>query len=171
MITRIKWKNHNVLGNLELDFTKEDGTPYNTIVLAGENGVGKTTILDTLATFLSGGAITPFSYIQYLINTIKFQVFYERDTYNSHSYGFHRRQNLNTQEVVNINRNLNNKVDLNNMMNDQFDLRAYGVAYSKARSGFMTKPVKFTTTTQLDNDKDSIDNEEDFTKIFIRQNI
>ena len=51
MLTRIKWKNHNVLGNLELDLTKEDGTPYNTIVFAGENGVGKTTILDTLAYF------------------------------------------------------------------------------------------------------------------------
>ena len=67
MITRIKWKNHNVLGNLELDFTKEDGTPYNTIALAGENGVGNT-ILDTLADFLAGrGAITPFDYIKYVI--------------------------------------------------------------------------------------------------------
>ena len=61
MITRIKWKNHNVLGNLEFDFTKEDGTSYKTIVIAGENGTGKTTILETIAEFFGGkGAITPF---------------------------------------------------------------------------------------------------------------
>lgn len=41
MITRVKWRNHAVLGDLELDFTKANGTPYNTIVLAGENGTGR----------------------------------------------------------------------------------------------------------------------------------
>lgn len=51
MIKRIQWKDSNVLGNLELDFTKPDGTAYNTIVVAGENGSGKTNILETLAIF------------------------------------------------------------------------------------------------------------------------
>ena len=46
MIKKIKWHNHAILGNLELDFTKPDGTIYDTIVLAGENGTGKTTVLD-----------------------------------------------------------------------------------------------------------------------------
>ena len=48
MITEIKWNNHPVLGNLELNFTKPDGTPYNTIVIAGENGTGKTTIVSSI---------------------------------------------------------------------------------------------------------------------------
>lgn len=52
MIRKIKWNDHAILGNLELDFTKPDGSVYNTIVLAGENGTGKTTILETLSTFL-----------------------------------------------------------------------------------------------------------------------
>lgn len=39
MIRKIKWKNHKVLGNLELDFNRSDGGIYNTIVLAGENGI------------------------------------------------------------------------------------------------------------------------------------
>ena len=163
MITRIKWKNHNVLGNLELDFTKEDGTPYNTIVLAGENGVGKTTILDTLATFLSGGAITPFDYIMYIINTIKLKLYYDNYGNVNHKYGFHKRHNINTGEVGVINRNANNNYE--EMMKDQLDIRSYGVAYSRARSGFTTKPVISTTTVQLDNDKINVDNEEDFTKI------
>ena len=54
MITEVKWGNHVVLGDLELNFTKADATPYNTIVLAGENGTGKTSILGTLANFLNG---------------------------------------------------------------------------------------------------------------------
>ena len=41
MIRKIKWNNHDVLGSLELDFTKPDGSIYNTIVLAGENQLGK----------------------------------------------------------------------------------------------------------------------------------
>ena len=53
MIKKIKWHNHAILGNLELDFTKPDGTIYDTIVLAGENGTGKTTVLETLSNYLS----------------------------------------------------------------------------------------------------------------------
>ena len=48
MIRKIKWNDHAILGNLELDFAKPDGSVYNTIVLAGENGTGKTTILERL---------------------------------------------------------------------------------------------------------------------------
>lgn len=65
MIKKVKWNNYNILGNLTLDFTKanrspdgsSDESPYNTIILAGENGTGKTTILDTLSIFLNGGSI------------------------------------------------------------------------------------------------------------------
>lgn len=64
MIRKIKWNDHAILGNLELDFTKPDGSVYNTIVLAGENGTGKTTILETLSTFLNLGSIEPFEYIK-----------------------------------------------------------------------------------------------------------
>ena len=67
MITKIKWNNHEILGNLELDFTKADGSPYSTIILAGENGTVKTTILETLSTFLNLGSIEPFEFIEYNI--------------------------------------------------------------------------------------------------------
>lgn len=30
MITKVKWNNHEILGNLELNFTKNDGSPYST---------------------------------------------------------------------------------------------------------------------------------------------
>ena len=57
MIRKLKWKNHSILGNLELDFTKKDGDIYKTIVIVGENGSGKTTILQTLANFLNLNSI------------------------------------------------------------------------------------------------------------------
>lgn len=46
-----EWKDSKILGNLELDFTKPDGTAYNTVVIAGENGSGKTNILETLVQY------------------------------------------------------------------------------------------------------------------------
>ncbi len=67
MIKKLKWKNYLSLGNLELDFSKTDGTVYNTIVLAGENGTGKTTILETLSSYLDRRSLAPFEYVDYNI--------------------------------------------------------------------------------------------------------
>lgn len=65
-IRKVKWANHPILGNLELDFVNPvTNKPYSTIVLAGENGTGKTTILETLNTFLSIGSFEPFDGIEY----------------------------------------------------------------------------------------------------------
>lgn len=50
-ILKATWENHPILGNFTLNLTKPDGTLYNTIVIAGENGTGKTTILKNLADF------------------------------------------------------------------------------------------------------------------------
>ena len=48
-IQRIKYANHPIMGDLSLSFTDESEKPYATIVFAGENGTGKTTILRTIA--------------------------------------------------------------------------------------------------------------------------
>lgn len=47
-IKKIKVINHEVLGNLELDFTNDNGNAEDIIFLAGENGCGKTTIIDNI---------------------------------------------------------------------------------------------------------------------------
>ena len=60
-IKRIKWKEHPILGNIELDFTDDGGDiPYESIVFAGNNGCGKTTILDSVSTFLNRGSFEYF---------------------------------------------------------------------------------------------------------------
>lgn len=49
-IKSIKIEKHKIFGNLELDFTDKNGNAYNTIIFIGENGVGKTTLLDFIST-------------------------------------------------------------------------------------------------------------------------
>lgn len=52
-IKRIQFSNHKILGNLELDFTDRSGKAVDTVILAGENGVGKSVILNALYSYAS----------------------------------------------------------------------------------------------------------------------
>lgn len=160
MISKIKWKNHFILGNLELDFTKDDGEIYDTIILVGENGTGKTTILDTISDFLNLGSVTPFDYIEYKIEDDIFRIFYtNRD---DHKEGWHQRELLKTGEKKKV---YSNKYNRKPIDDDLEDIRHYGIAYSKARSGFKTNIVKSSTTEQIDINKYNDDEKEDFTNI------
>lgn len=47
-IRKIAFKDHPILGNLALDFCGRDGKAVDTVILAGENGCGKSTILNSL---------------------------------------------------------------------------------------------------------------------------
>ena len=47
-IRKIEFINHPILNNLKLDFCDNDGNPLDTIIFAGENGTGKTTILSEI---------------------------------------------------------------------------------------------------------------------------
>ena len=47
-IKSIQFINHKILGNLFLDFTNEKGEIVDTILIAGENGTGKSTLLNEL---------------------------------------------------------------------------------------------------------------------------
>lgn len=163
MIRGIKWNNYNALGNLELDFSKTDGTIYNTIILAGENGVGKTTILETLATFLNLGTIEPFEFIDYDVNNNSFNIIPNYEYKDAPALGINRRKNKNTgiEIVASGTRNLNRNL----IEEDVEDIRYYGFSYSKARSGFNTAIISSTTVQQLDANKYENDDKDDFTDI------
>ncbi len=161
MITEIKWRNHDVLGDLELNFTKADGTPYNTIVLAGENGTGKTSILETLSVFLNGDSFAPFQFISYTANGSKFTA--ARTTDDNARYGYHNRVNNTTggRKQVLSNHSINkDKID-----EDVDDIRHYGYAYSRARSGFKTNAVKSIDANELDSNRYLNDVSDDYTSI------
>lgn len=53
-IRKIKFIDHPILGNLELDFCNNDGNAVDTVIIAGENGVGKSTILNCLYDISTG---------------------------------------------------------------------------------------------------------------------
>lgn len=47
-IRKVKFTDHPILGNLELDFCGKDGNAVDTVIIAGENGTGKSSILNCL---------------------------------------------------------------------------------------------------------------------------
>ena len=72
-IRKVKWQNHPVLGNLELDFTRPDGTVYENIVLIGENGSGKTSVMESIGAFLNIGSFDEFEYLEFEANGIVYR--------------------------------------------------------------------------------------------------
>ena len=161
MLQEVKWHNHYVLGNLKLNFEKPDGGIYNTIIFAGENGCGKTTILSTLSEFLNLGSFEPFEYLKYEVDGNRFKLF-ATSAANS-KLGFHERENELTKERKSIYTNKNNNFEA--LKSDNDDIRRYGCVYSKARSGFRTDKVQATTTQQLDAERYNKDDLDNFTSI------
>lgn len=47
-VEKIKFNNHEVFNDLNIDFRDNNGEILNTIVLIGENGSGKTTLLKSI---------------------------------------------------------------------------------------------------------------------------
>ena len=64
---KITFKNHPVLGNVCFDFTDAQGRTVDTIIIAGENGIGKTVFLDFLNTFLPANRIRDIGVVHFEI--------------------------------------------------------------------------------------------------------
>ncbi len=158
-INKIKWKDHPVLGDLELDFSNLDtSTPYNTILFAGENGTGKTTILETLSTFLNKRSFEYFEFIEYVIDNR----LYKAIPSNTRVKDFYTLID-DTGKSTDIHSNHNTNVEL--IESNTLDIRHYGCVFSKARADFKTQKITSTTTKSLDTEKYDIDQEDDFTSL------
>ncbi len=87
-IKKIHFYNHPILNNLELDFCDDMGNPVDTIILAGENGCGKSTVLNELYKIVIGNHPVSNS-TEYLIDDNIFTVkilLDENNKYHIHSY-------------------------------------------------------------------------------------
>lgn len=69
-IRKIIFKDHPILGNLSLDFCDSNGNPVNTVIFAGENGVGKSTVLNALYNSIDS-ILYNIIYIEWETNGIK----------------------------------------------------------------------------------------------------
>jgi recombinational DNA repair ATPase RecF len=156
-IKKVKWNNHPILGNLELDFSKGAGQIYENILFAGENGTGKTSILESMSTFLNKGSFEFFEYIEYEVNGQIIKAIQPEKSINKDFFDIVDATNTRHKMHTNKN-NLNQSVDENPL-----NIRYSGCVFSKARADFKTQQIKHTTTKELDKDKYDVDNEDDFT--------
>ena len=146
-IRKVKWKGHPILGDLELDFVNPNTKmAYDTIVLAGENGSGKTTIIDTLNDFLCVGPINIFEYIEYEVGGKSYRVKYcPKDTI------------VNGEKYFDIydegGKIIKKSVPPLNIEKEVLDPRHYGCAFSRAGINYKTKKISTSTSLEVDTDK------------------
>ena len=162
-IRKIKYNNHPVLNNLELDLVNPNtGSPYDTVVFAGENGTGKTSILSSLNTFLCLGSFSSFEYIEYEVNGNIFTARKPKKAGDS-QYGYYERFDHQDNSITQIISSLN--INRSTIDNDNFDIRHYGSVYSKARADYKANPIKGTTSLEMDKEIYDKDEQEDFTRL------
>lgn len=160
-IRKVKWQGHPVLKDLELDFTRADGTVYDYIVLIGENGSGKTSVMESIGTFLNIGPFDGFEYLEFEANGHVYKALpriEERQPQNT----FFRLMNTTTGDIKEI--NVDRHTNVARLTNPD-DPRSYGCAVSKARANYKTDKIKHTSTSELDGNKYTNDNDDNFTSL------
>lgn len=161
-IRKVKWANHPILGNLELNFINPTtNKPYSTIVLAGENGTGKTTILETLNTFLSIGSFEPFNVIEYEIEGKQYIL--TPSNIPGSLKTFFTRYDVENEISENIHSDRNN--NSNSIQSDNKDPRSYGSVFSRPRADYKTNKIESVKTNELDKNKYDSDNDDNFTSL------
>lgn len=158
-IRKVKWKNHPVLGNLEIDFTNGKGLTFGTILFAGENGTGKTAILASLSSFLNRGPFKFFDYIEYEIATGIYTAIEPAKRSNETFYDIKDSSGV----IHSIRSDKNNSPD--SIKQNKMDLRHYGCIFSKARADYKTNQITSIKNGEIDTDKYDEDSQDDFTNL------
>lgn len=160
-IKRIKWKEHPILGNIELDFTDDGGDiPYESIVFAGNNGCGKTTILDSVSTFLNRGSFEYFDYIEYQNGAMFDYKVVQREPLQRPEF-FDLIRSDGTRIHIDSGGNTTNTI----LDNEPGNIRSKGCATSKARAEYKTEKIKSVTVSGLDRSKIALDSTDNFTSL------
>lgn len=136
--------------------------PYNTVVLVGENGTGKTTVLKTLSEYINCISIRPFDYIEYEADGHIFRIEPLLNAPNG-TNTFHKRMDLTAGTEEEIRRDNAYSPDI--MQTDKKDMRFYAFAFSKARADFKTDIISNVSTKTLDAEIHDDDNEDNYTSL------
>lgn len=78
-IKSIKFKNHPILKNLELDFCDANGNAADTVIIAGENGTGKSSLLNYLYS-LSSTVVSAESIVMISDDNVDIPLMYSYDS-------------------------------------------------------------------------------------------
>ena len=82
-IKSIKFKNHPILKNLELDFCDANGNAADTVIIAGENGTGKSSLLNYLYS-LSSTVVSAESIVMINDDNVDIPLMYSYDSKREH---------------------------------------------------------------------------------------
>lgn len=159
-IRKLKYKNDKILGDLELDFVNPTtNQPYSTVVLVGENGTGKTTILRTISDYINVITLRPFDYIEYETDGKEYQI----EPLPEGNPTFHTRKDIAAGTKEEVRRDNGNNPNI--MRADIKDMRYYPCVFSKARADFKTDKINTVSTKALDTDSHVNDNEDNYTSL------
>ena len=159
-IRKLRYKNDKILGDLELDFVNPaTNQPYSTVVLVGENGTGKTSILRTISDYINVITLRPFDYIEYEADGKEYQI----EPLPEGNPTFHTRKDIAAGTKEEVKRDDGNNPNV--MRADTKDMRYYPCVFSKARADFKTDKINTVSTKALDTDTHVNDNEDNYTSL------
>ena len=145
-IKKISFENHPVLGNMTLDFCDKHGNAADTVIFAGENGSGKSTILNAIYGLTDRSASTETAIIT--------------DGTMDYQYSFKHFPNNSTQTIVN---------ELGSGKMVPF-VNLTGI-FSDVEINFHAAPVSSVTSTNLDSSthskKSSFDLPREIQQLFV----
>ena len=164
-IRKVRYKDHPILGNLELDFVNHDTDQvYDNIIFVGENGTGKSTILETLNAFLCMEGNLSIDYLEYEINESQGGIYSASPLKGRNMLpSFYVRKNMGTGKEENIRRARN--FNFSEIEQDPLDIYHYGCVLSSAKANYKTKKITSTTSTTIDDNKYLSDSDDDYTPL------
>lgn len=139
-IRKIKFKDHPVLKNLELDFCGKDGKAVDTVIFAGENGTGKSTIINVLYEVASHAIKYPLV-VEFEKEGIIFRI----------NYYLRNREDSNSLIYADDGRGMNAYIGLDDIKNKY----PFSGIFSDVDINFHADDVSTVTSLSLDAIKDS----------------
>lgn len=157
----ITYSKNDKLGNLKLDLTNGKSDAYDKIIILGENGFGKTTILKDINKFINGNEFQ-FHQLEFLNDNG--EMISATEIEESRQFGFHDLTKDGVTSTNNTNYNNNPKC----MSTNPDDIRMDGCVFSTAQVNFKTDKVSTIGSEVLnvrERTRSSGDNNLDFTQI------
>jgi predicted ATPase len=165
-IRKIKYENHPLFGNTEFDFTNDKGNTVNTIIIAGENGVGKSLLLNDIFDFsnnkLSENIRDEKKMIEFEITNSDLEILknhsslkhYFTTTFSTKIFQISYNYNLSSWDQINVSFKINGGFSPP-MVGTVFALketkRILNCLFSDVEINFNSKSISTVTSGNLDN--------------------